>query len=46
MKRIVFYILYITLLGTISAYSQDSDVEKLLSKGDYSSALSYIKNVS
>lgn len=44
MKRIVFYILYITLLGTISAYSQDSDVEKLLSKGDYSSALSYIKN--
>lgn len=45
MRKVFFYILYITLLGTISGYSQDADVERLLSKGEYSAAFSYIKNV-
>ncbi len=44
MKKRVLYTLLIILFGTTSAYSQDSDVERLLSKGDYSSALLFIKN--
>lgn len=45
MKKAFVYILYITtLLGNINVYSQDLDVKKLLDKGDYPSALSFIEN--
>ncbi|MDO5759629.1 MAG: hypothetical protein Q4Q06_01225, partial [Bacteroidota bacterium] len=44
MKRIVVYLCLTTLLFNFNAFCQDVDVEKLLSKGEYSKALLYIEN--
>lgn len=44
MKRIIFYLIGASLLFNLNAWGQDSDVEKLLSKGDYSNAMTYINS--
>lgn len=44
MKRIIFYLIGASLLFNLNAFGQDSDVERLLGKGDYSSAMTYINS--
>lgn len=44
MKRIIFYLIGASLLFNLNAWGQDFDVEKLLSKGDYSNAMTYINS--
>lgn len=44
MKRIIFYLISASLLFNLNAFGQDSDVERLLGKGDYSSAMTYINS--
>lgn len=44
MKRIIFYLIGASLLFNLNAWGQDPDVERLLDKGDYSGAMTYINS--
>lgn len=44
MKKIIFCSIIASLLFNLNAFGQDSDVEKLLDKGDYSKAMTFINS--